>query len=168
MSVTGLDRVREALADYLAGRGIHAVTAWPEERRKRHGDPVVAVSLEEVHSGSSGFQNYLGERYNPETRRWEELYGKKLDLTFGLHIYGGREQGAAGCGSCFDALAGALSAGGPEGLRLGSLSCGETSFDQDTGMFLCPAKLNASAWLYAAAEEDGGALLDFEVRGVWK
>lgn len=168
MSVTGLDRVREGLTAYLIERGIHAVTAWPEEGRKRHGRPVVAVSLEEVRSGSSGFQNYLGERYNPETRRWEELYGKKLNLTFGLHIYAGREDGAAGCAACFDALAGALSAGGPEWLRLGSLSCGQTSFDQDTGMFLCPVKLNASAWLYAAAQEDGGALLDFEVRGVWK
>lgn len=168
MSVTGLDRVRESLTNYLTEQGVHAVTAWPEEGRKRHESPVVAVSLEEVQSEGSGFQNYLGERYNPETRRWEELYGKKLDLTFGLYIYGGREHGAAGCCACFDAVAGALAGGGPEGLRLGSLSCGQTSFDQDAGMFLCQARLKASAWLYAAAQEDGGALLDFEVRGVWK
>lgn len=168
MSITGLDRVREGLTKFLEERGIHAVTAWPEESRKRHGAPVVAVSLQEVRSGGSGFQNYLGERYNPESRQWEELYGKKLDLTFGLHIYGGREGGAAGCAAGFDALAGALSAGEPKGLRLGSLSCGETAFDQETGMFLCPAKLEAAAWLYAAARENGGELLDFEVRGVWK
>lgn len=168
MSVTGLDRVREGLTEYLTEHGIHAVTAWPEERRKRHSAPVVAVLLQEVGNSGSGFQDYLGERYNPERRCWEELYGKKLELTFGLHIYGGKDAGAAGCGICFDALAGALSAGGPEGLRLGNLSCGATAFDQETGMFLCPAKLEASAWLYAVAGEDGGELLDFEVRGVWK
>ena len=168
MSVNGLDRVREGLTQYLNEQGVHAVTAWPEESRKRHGQPVVAVSLLEVRSSGSGFQNYLGERYNQESRCWEELYGKRLDLTFGLHIYGGKEGGAAGCAAGFDALAGAFSAGEPRGLRLGSLSCGETAFDQKTGMFLCPARLEAAAWLCAAAREGGGELLDFEVRGVWK
>lgn len=168
MSVTGLDRVREALADYLREQGLHAVTAWSEETRKRHEKPVIAVSLKESKSAGAGFQNYLGERYNEETQCWEELYGKKLSLTFGLDLYGGKELGAEGCRKAFDELADALAAGGPEGLRLGTLSCGETRFDQETGMYLCPAELEASAWMYAVATGDGGLLLDFTVRGVWK
>ena len=168
MSVTGLDRVREALAEYLQDRGIHAVTAWSEEAKKRHGKPVVAVSLKESRGTGAGFQNYLGERYNEADGRWEELYGKKLELTFGLDLYGGTEQGAAGCQKEFDALADALASGGPEGLRLGALSCGETEFDRETGMFHCPAELEASAWMYAVAAGDGGVLLDFTVRGAWK
>ena len=168
MSVTGLDRVREMLAEYLQSQGLHAVTAWSEGARKRHEKPVVAVSLKESRGNGAGFQNYLGERYNEEAGRWEELYGKKLELTFGLDLYGGVEQGAAGCQSEFNALADAFSAGGPEGMRLGMLSCGETEFDQETGMFHCPAELKASAWMYAVAAEDGGMLLDFTVRGAWK
>lgn len=168
MSVTGLNRVREALTEYLRSRGIHAVTAWSEETGKRHGKPVVAVSLRESRGIGAGFQNYLGERYNEAEGRWEELYGRKLELTFGLDLYGGHERGAAGCQDAFDQLADALSAGGPNGLRLGALSCGETEFDRETGLFHCSAELEASAWMYAVSAGDDGVLLDFEVRGVWK
>lgn len=168
MSVTGLDQVREALAEYLQSREIHAVSAWSKEPKKRHERPVVSVSLKECCGTGAGFQDYLGERYNEAAGRWEELYGKKLELTFGLDLYGGMEQGAAGCQKEFDALADALAAGGPVGLRLGNLSCGETEFDRETGMFHCPAELEASAWVYAVAAEDGEMLLDFTVRGAWK
>ena len=81
--------------------------------------------------GPAGFQDYLGERYDPEAGRWEELYGRRAKLTFGLDLYAPeRAQGDQALQTAFDALAGALHREGPPGMRLLELSCGETEYDQ--------------------------------------
>ena len=111
-----------------------------------------------------GFQDYLGERYNEEAGRWEELYGRKIKLTFGLDLYAPRGYGAQALRRDFDRLAQALHREGPEGLRVRTLSCGEVEFEPGAGLFHCPAEALCEGYLYAVADE-GGAFLDIIVRG---
>lgn len=164
--MTGLDQVRQSMTDFLREAGIHAVGAWAADRRLRHQKPIVAVSLKRVTGGQVGFRDYLGERYNQEKDLWEELYGRQLELVFGLDIYAPGE--GADCQVVFDKLAEALSDGGPGGLRLGTLTCGEAAYDSGSGMFRCPVELECAAWMYAVADDGGQWLTDFEVKGEWK
>ena len=76
--------IRQAMADYLNGKGVRAITAWPDAPRAEGEEPVVVVSLRGCRAGPAGFQNYLGERFDEASGRWEERYGKRAELTFGL------------------------------------------------------------------------------------
>ncbi|NLF35056.1 MAG: hypothetical protein GX585_03725 [Clostridiales bacterium] len=159
-----LGTIREAVRDHLAAGGVNAVTAWPEERRLRGQAPVVVVSLRGYAGRTAGFQDYLGERYNTQEGRWEELYGRRVDITFGLDIYAPKGSGAEGCQAAFDRLAEVLHQNGPGGLNIRSLSCGETRYDREADLYHRPAEALCEAYLYAAADE-GGAFLEFEVKG---
>lgn len=163
---TGLDTVRDRVTAFLRERGVDAVSAWPEKERTRGTRPVAAVSLRKCEGGPSGFRDYLGERYNEDAGRWEELYGRRVKLTFGLDLYarGGKDGGAAGVELAFDQMAQALGGEGPEGLRILALSRGETKFDQGAGLYQCLAEAVCEGYLYAVADE-GGAFLEFTVRG---
>lgn len=167
--MTGSDKIREQMTAFLTGQGIRAVTAWGPEGRRRLTEPVAAVSLRACERGPGGFRDYLGERYDEGAGVWQELYGRRMRVVFGLDLYAPKESGAAGCQALFDRMAGALEAGGPEGLKLRELSRGEVAFDQGGGLFRCPAEAVCEAYLYAVADE-GGAFLDFEVKGErgWK
>lgn len=165
--MTGLDKIRECMTGFLAAQGIEAVTAWPGESRKALAGPVAAVSVRACEGGPGGFRDYLGERYDTEAGRWQELYGRKVRVVFGLDLYAPGESGAAGCQTAFDALAGALNGGGPAGLRVKELSRGEVRFDRGVGLFVCPAEAVCEAYLYAVADE-GGVFLDFVVKGEGK
>ena len=90
----GLQELRGALAGFLREHGLEAVTAWGPERRPRAGGPVAAVSLRGFESGPPGFQDYLGERYDEAKGGWEELYGKRVELTFGLDVYAAFQSGS--------------------------------------------------------------------------
>lgn len=162
--MTGLDKIRELVTSCLAEAGIEAVTAWGPDDKKRREGVVAAVSLRGCQGGPGGFQDYLGERYNPGTGRWEELYGRKARLTFGLDLYAAGRDGGDQCQAAFDKMADALENGAPLGLSLESLSRKETVFEGELGLFRCPVEAVCQAWLYAVADEEG-AFLDFEVRG---
>lgn len=162
--MAGLDTIRERMAEFLRAGGMDAVTAWQETACKRLSGVVAAVSLRGCEGGPAGFQDYLGERYNEEAGRWEELFGKRVRLVLGLDLYAPRGVGEAGIRSAFDALAGRLRSEGPEGLRLVELSSGETEFDQALGLYHAAVETVCEAYLYAVADE-GGAFLDFEIRG---
>ena len=79
----GLERIREKLADYLTKQGVPAAAAWPVKEREKLTGAVAAVSLRGCSAGPSGFQDYLGERYDAGSGQWQELYGRKAELTFG-------------------------------------------------------------------------------------
>lgn len=160
----GLDRIREAVAEYLSGQGVPAAAAWPAEERLRREGAVVAVTLRACQAGPAGFQSYLGERYNGETKRWEELYGRKVTLTFGLDLYALPQAGEAVLQRALDALAQACAGAGPEGLTFQAFSSGETVYDGKERRLRKPAQAVCTAYLYAVAES-GGAFLDFEIRG---
>ena len=166
MRHTGLDAVRERLAAYLTEHGVEAVSAWPERARPPAAGAVAAVSLRRCEGADAGFGDYLGERYNEETGRWEELYGKRLTLTFGLDLFAGTGEAAGErqVRSAFDRMNAALQSGGPKGLKIRDISCGETVYDRTAGRYRCPVEAVCEVRLYAAAEE-GGAFLDFQVKG---
>ena len=87
---TGLEQIRQTMADYLCQQGVPAVTAWPAAPRQEWTEPVVVVSVRGCRAGSASFQDYLGERYDERSGRWEERYGKRAQLTLGLDIYARR------------------------------------------------------------------------------
>ena len=160
----GLDKIRERVADFLAGHGVQTVTAWPNEARTRRDGAVAAVSVRKCQGGPSGFQDYLGERYDPESGRWEELYGKRVSITFGLDLYADTQAGEGAIQSAFDAIAAAFQQDSPEGLEVQEFGCGETAYDAAGRMLKRSVEAICTAYLYAVTEP-GGAFLDFEIRG---
>ena len=166
MSV-GLEKVSRELADHLSRRGVPAVTAFPAAPRREEARPVAVVSLRGCRAVSSGFQNYLGERFQEETGRWEERYGKRAQLTLGLDIYAPEREDGEAVQSAFDALAGVLVLGGPEGLDLQEFSCGQTAWDGESRRLKRPVEAVCTAWLCAVTDA-GGVFVDFELRGVRK
>ena len=111
----GLDTSRERRADSVTAHGVTAVTAGPAEERLRREGAVAAVTLRACQAGPAGFQSYLGERYNQETEQWEEIYGRKVQLTFGLDLYALPQAGEAALQTALDTLAQACAGAGPEG-----------------------------------------------------
>ncbi len=161
----GLADIRERMAEHLAGQGVEVLTAWTEDRRRLQEKATVVVSLRSCQVGPSGFQNYLGERFNEETGLWEEIYGRTAKLTFGLDLYVPAEQGGQALQSAFDTLAGALAQGGPEGLGVEEFSCGETGYDKSGRLLKRSAQAVCRACL-RVTEQAGGSFTDFELRGV--
>ena len=151
----GLDKIRERMADYLNAQGVAAVTAWPAEERLRREGAVAAVTLRACQAGPAGFQSYLGERYNQETEQWEEIYGRKVRLTFGLDLYALPQAGEAALQTALDILTQACAGAGPEGLAIQEFSSGETAYDGDSRLLRKPAQAVCTAYLYAISEGRG-------------
>lgn len=160
--MTGLEKIRECMTALLRSRGVAAITAWPSGERKRLTGTVAAVSLKSCSAGPAGFRDYLGERLDPVSGKWQELYGRRVKVVFGLDLFAPQSLGEAGCQTAFDQVAEALQEG--DTVRTQSLSRGEVTFERDTGLFRCPVEAACEAWLYAVADE-GGAFLDFKVKG---
>ena len=156
-----LERIREKLADYLTKQGVPAAAAWPVKEREKLTEAVAAVSLRGCSAGPSGFQDYLGGRYDAESGQWQELYGRRVTLTFGLDLYG---ESAGELQTAYDRMAEAFQWEGPAGLALRELSCGETEFDRAAGLYRRAVTAVCQGYLYAVADE-GGTFLDFVVRG---
>lgn len=163
----GLESIRRVMADYLRQRGVPAVTAWPADQRQEREEPVVVVSIRGCKASPASFQDYLGERRDEATGRWEERYGRKAELTFGLDVYAPEKGDGACVQAAFDALAGVLISGGPEGLDLREFSCGQTVRDGESRRLKRPVEAVCTAWLCAVSDA-GGAFADFELRGVVK
>ena len=165
----GLERIREKLAEYLTKQGVSAAAAWPVKEREKLTGAVAAVSLRGCSAGPSGFQDYLGERYDADSGQWQELYGRKAELTFGLDLYAPPSLGEEGLQAAFDKLMEALAGGrpsgpGPAGLTLREVSCGETGYDAAGRLLKRSVQAVFDTYLYAVTEP-GGAFLDFEIQG---
>ena len=159
MSV-GLEHIRRQMADYLNAHGVPAALSWPGTPREERGGPVVLVSLRGCRAGPAGFHNYMGERFNPDTGHWEEVYGRKAELTFGLDLYAAS---ATQVQRGLDLLTDALQEG-PGGFQPLGFSAGETVYKSDMKRYFCPVEARFGAWAVAVTREDG-SFLDFEVKG---
>ena len=85
--VHGLAALRQAMTDYLTAQGVESMTAWPKDRMGALTAPLAVVQVKEVEASSAGFQNYLGQRYDAETRRWTEAFGQKVSVYFMVTLY---------------------------------------------------------------------------------
>ena len=95
--VHGLAALRQAMTDYLTAQGVESMTAWPKDRMGALTAPLAVVQVKEVEAGSAGFQNYLGQRYDAETRSWTEAFGQKVSVKFLVTLYSPRQDGERGC-----------------------------------------------------------------------
>lgn len=163
---TGMEQLRERMCGFLTEQGVHAVTAWPAGERKGVERPVTVVSLRACRGEDAGFQNYLGERYNEETGLWEEVYGRKATLTFGLDLYAPARGEDSDLQAAWENVAAALSRGEPEEMHLISFSCGETEYDSAARLRKRKGEAVCQVWLYALAR-DGVLFTDFILRGGW-
>lgn len=163
----GMEQICQVMADYLNGQGVSAAAAWPARLRQEQKETLAVVSLRGCEAGPSGFQDYLGERYDAQTGRWTEWYGRRARLTIGLDLYAPEGGDGQAVQRAFDALAGALILGGPEGLRVEEFSCGQTAYDPDSRRLMRPVQAVCGAYLCAQAGTDG-SFTEFEVRGVIK
>lgn len=164
--MSGFEKIRQALKDTLTENGVSAaICEYPYGGKGRYTRPILTVGLKNGMGSPSGFKEYLGEISHDETGLVREIYGQKLDVTFGLHIYSpqSEEQGAAGCAKLLSEIAGALE-NLPGGLKVKELNWGETDFDAKLGMFHCETELKCTAYLYAEMTEEG-EFLDFELKG---
>lgn len=159
--MTGAGELSAALARWLEENGVNAVTAWPEEKRRRPGGALAAVSLRALESGPAGYQDYLGERFDEASGIWKELYGRKMTLTFGLDLYAAtaREVSAA-----LERLGELLSRGGPGGMTPVGFSAGETAYQDESRRYFCPVQAKFQVWAAATAREEA-SFLDFEIKG---
>ncbi len=122
--VHGLAALRQAMTDYLTAQGVESMTAWPKDRVGALTAPLAVVQVKEVEAGSAGFQNYLGQRYDAETRSWTETFGQKVSVKFLVTLYSPRQDGERGCRALVDRVAEAFLRGGPEGFAVAGAICG--------------------------------------------
>lgn len=159
-----LSNLRRETAELLSARGVPAVTAFEPAARKRLTEPTAAVSLAKVVCAAGGFRDYLGLRTDPETGETEELYGRAVELTLSLDIYGPRDSGETACRETLDRMTEVLAAEGAAGLSVLSLESGNVEFLDSCGMYRLPVRCECRAWLTAVVREDG-EFVDFRVKG---
>ena len=160
----GLDGLRERLAAFLREKGLRAMTDWPAEPREQLDGPVAVVSLRGCQAGPAGFQHYLGERYDKEREQWVEVYGQKVQFTFGLDLYAPPKLGEGAIQAALDQLAGACAGAGPEGLDIREFSCGETEHDSKARLLRRSVRAVCVVCL-TGEKEPAAAFSEIEVRG---
>lgn len=159
-----LASLRQGAVDLLNSRGIQAAAAFEADGRKRWSGPVVAVALAKVVCAPGGFKDYLGTRRNEESGDEEELYGRAVELTLSLDIYGPRDGGESACRDVLDEMTELLASQGLNGLTVLELESGQMEFLDSCGMYRLPVQCRCQAWLAAAVRQDG-EFVDFRVKG---
>lgn len=160
-----LDGLPQALAAHLTERGVPARVSWPGDRRTGPEQAVVLVDLEQVKCSGAGLAGYLGQRLEEQTGMWEEVYGRRAELTFSLDICASPQAGAGACRELFARTAEALGSGRVLGLGVKSLTGGEPGSDSKEGLLKLEARLVCEGWLCAGPERREDAFLDFTLRG---
>ena len=162
-----LDSVISIVCQSLSSGGVSAIISQnPFGGKKRHTSPIVTVGLKAGSTMSCGFAEYLGMRYDAESDTYNELYGKKIDISLGLSLWSPKTEscGHEKCLMLFSQVVDALKCL-PESLKVRELSCGETEYDTTAEMFRCDAELKLSAFLTAESNDDS-QFLDFKLKGV--
>ena len=150
---------------YLKQQGLNAMAGWPKEERKRYTKPILVVQVREMQADSAGFQDYLGERYEESTGLWQEVYGKKLHITFGLDLYVTERGDSQSLREAAQQLSQAFVLGAPDGMWVEEIFGGEIRWDESSRCLKLENSLRCGAWLQAVRGVDS-KFLDFELRGV--
>lgn len=155
------------LCQWLKEREIPALTGWTGVERNAMSAPAVLVTVKEYHACSAGFEDYLGEQYNEEKGIWEELYGKKVEVTLGLDLYAPERESEQSLQTLLERLISLLTLEAPDGLQVGNITCGQTKWDEGQRRIKREVSARCTLWLRAVCSE-GTEFLDFELRGGWK
>ena len=139
--MTAAGQVRSEIVSRLKAAGLDAAEAYEDERFRERSGSVVAVGAKQAELAHAGLMNYLGERYDAESGRTVEVYGRKLKMAASL-----------------DGLA--------DGLTLDELSWEKTEWDEEYGMFVRRGTARCTAYFVATADEESAVLTDFILKGV--
>ena len=156
-----------ALAQWLSERGIPARTGWTGTPCSGLTAPTAVVTVRGFAADCGGFADYLGERYDEEKSRWEEVYGKKVQLTLGLDLYAPERSSEGEMQALLEQIVRVLTLECPEGMQVGEFTCAETKWDEGQRKLKREVSLKCTLWLQAVMDEYG-EFLDFELRGGWK
>lgn len=159
------DSIVAAVAGFLGNYTDVTVKAYPFGKMKTFDSPVVAVSIEEAESTSSGVGDYLGIFGDAETGS-REVYGRYLEVTLGLYIYSpdNAQCGADGCQRVFGQLVSAFSESTLP-VKVKSLQCGKTEYDGVARMYKCAVTAKCRCFMTAEIREDG-EFTDYILKGV--
>ena len=159
-----LNALREQVAEQLRQAGVNAVTGMESARSSRWRQAVAAVSLSRVVCASGGFKDYLGTRREADGME-RELYGREVELTLALDIFSPRDGGESVCQEAAEAAAESLVCHGAAGLNALEIQAGQVEFLDKEGLYRQKTTCRCKAWLVAQMDDDGGAFVDFEVKG---
>ncbi len=161
------EKLPAALARWFQERELPVHAGWTGEHRASVTGATAVVTVQRYEARSAGLGDYLGERYNGETGRWEEVYGRAVSATLGLDLYA-TERGSEGeLQQLLEGLVGVLTLEPPAGLLVGDITCGETRWDEEQRCLKREVRAACTLWLQAVQAETG-EFLDFELRGGWK
>ena len=159
-----LNALREKVAQQLRQAGVSAVTGMESARSSRWRQAVAAVSLSRVVCVPGGFKDYLGTRREADGLE-RELYGREVELTLALDIFSPRDGGESACQEAAEAVAESLVCHGAAGLNALEIQVGQVEFLDKEGLYRQKTTCRCKAWLVARMDDDGGAFVDFEVKG---
>ena len=90
--MTAAGQVRSEIVSRLKAAGLDAAEAYEDERFRERSGSVVAVGAKQAELAHAGLMNYLGERYDAESGRTVEVYGRKLKMAASLDVYAPRRR----------------------------------------------------------------------------
>lgn len=96
--MTAAGQVRSEIVSRLKAAGLDAVAAYEDERFRERSGSVVAVGAKQAELAHAGLMNYLGERYDAESGRTVEVYGRKLKMAASHRALHGLLRGDGGRG----------------------------------------------------------------------
>ncbi len=164
--MTAAGQVRAEIVSRLKAAGLDALEAYGEERFRERSESVVAVGAKQTELTHTGLMDYLGERYDAESGRAVEVYGRRLKMAASLEVYAPRRKGARECERTAEAVSEALLDGLADGLTLDELCWERTEWDEEYGMFVRRGTARCTAYFVATADEESAVLTDFILKGV--
>ena len=161
--MNGLNQVKQAVMTALEETGLQTKSRFSADSARRSTAPTAVVGVKQARGKAAAMGHYLGlERTASGKER--ELYGRSLEVTVSVDVY--TAAGGDGCEEAMEQAAQALLEGLPSGLRLQSISWGETEWDGKSRLWLRRGTAEYLAQFLASADAESGEFLDFRLKGV--
>ncbi len=162
--MTAIQTLQENLRVFLEKQGIRTQHTFPQTAQGKLTAPQVLIALEQCEAKHLGFQGYLGERLQNVSNAWEEVYAKRLSLTFSLTLLVPKEAGELALQALGDEVLLALTGDGVEDLQCDGVSLSASQFNAEWQCFAKTAQVKSQALLYAVQDTEG-CISDFYVKG---